>query len=100
MVARYGGEEFAILLPDTDLSGSRVTAEHIRSETEKSAFHFGSATIRITVSAGLSSRNAHRAAKPQELLTNADQALYRAKAAGRNRIAIFSPEEHAGQACH
>lgn len=91
VVARYGGEEFAILLPQTNLAGARLLAEHIRSLIEKHAFQIGLLTIKITVSVGIATRLMTLPGKPKELLTAADRALYRAKEEGRNRIAVFSP---------
>lgn len=94
LVARYGGEEFAVLLPDTDLEGGRVIAEHARSAIEKHLFRCGSAVLNITVSMGLATRIAHQLSKPQDLLAWADKALYRAKANGRNQLVCFPPELH------
>ena len=95
LVARYGGEEFVILLPNTHLAGALVTAEHIRSKIEHHAFFHGSTAIRITASMGVAARRPHQALTAEELLACADQALYRAKAEGRNRTALFSQEEQA-----
>jgi diguanylate cyclase (GGDEF)-like protein len=93
LVARYGGEEFAILLPNTDFAGALVTAEHVRSGIEKHTFSHGSIAIRITTSIGLAARQIHHTLTPEELLTCADKALYRAKAVGRNRTTVYAPEE-------
>jgi diguanylate cyclase (GGDEF)-like protein/PAS domain S-box-containing protein len=93
LVARYGGEEFAIILPDTDLEGARVTAEHVRHGIEKHVFRQEAASIRITASIGLAARQAHRTSSPEELVSGADKALYRAKSGGRNRITVFSAKK-------
>jgi diguanylate cyclase (GGDEF)-like protein len=92
LVARYGGEEFAIILPDTGLDGAKVTAEHVRHGIEKHVFHKKKKTIQITASIGLAARRAHRTSSPEELVSSADQALYRAKSSGRNQIVVFSPK--------
>lgn len=93
VVARYGGEEFAVLLPETNLDGARVTAEHARLAIERHRFRFGAAELNVTVSIGLATRLTHQLTKPQELLAWADQALYRAKADGRNRLVCLPAAE-------
>jgi len=97
LVARYGGEEFAIILPDTGLEGAEVTAEHVRHGIENHVFHNGKTAIRITASMGLAARHAHRTSSPEELVTDADKALYRAKSSGRNQIVVLSLEESSNQ---
>jgi len=91
IVARYGGEEFAVLLPNTDLDGARMIAEHIRRVIEKQPFNFGSDTLNITASIGLATRLSHKLTHPPDLLAWADRALYRAKGTGRNRLVFLPP---------
>jgi diguanylate cyclase (GGDEF)-like protein len=90
VVSRYGGEEFAILLPGTDLEGARVIAEKIRAKVENQTFPRTTLTAPVTVSIGVASSGDHKPGKPEELLTFADNALYKAKAAGRNCVRIYT----------
>jgi diguanylate cyclase (GGDEF)-like protein len=86
-VARYGGEEFAILLPETSKANAGVVAEKVRAAVEAYPFPLretqpGGA---VTFSVGLASCPDDMA-DPGDLLESADQALYRAKRQGRNRV--------------
>jgi diguanylate cyclase (GGDEF)-like protein len=80
LVARLGGEEFGWILPDTDTAGAFAAAERARVAVERHDFADAG---RITVSAGVGSLDVGRG--PESLMRLADDALYRAKAAGRNR---------------
>jgi diguanylate cyclase (GGDEF)-like protein len=95
LVARYGGEEFCIILSNTDLEGAQETAEKIRAATERIDVEpLGiKKTKKITVSIGISVYPEH-GVTPQDLLKRADQALYAAKAGGRNRVCIAEPNNH------
>lgn len=91
LIARYGGEEFAVLLPSTDLKGTKLVAEKLRSEVEKHiVVGAGSAKQRpVTISLGV----AHTPTTPgvssaDEFIQRADEALYRSKERGRNRVTI------------
>ncbi len=85
---RWGGEELAVLLPDADAQGVASVAEEIRRAFEQRQFEGG---MRVTVSCGAASFPEH-AATPQELVTTADAAVYRAKAAGRNAVKVARNE--------
>ena len=89
-VTRYGGEEFAVLLPNTDLEGAMRIAERIRARAEVYTHQDKDVAMRVTISIGLASNRAHSPKKPEELLAFADQALYRAKKAGRNKVVAYS----------
>ncbi len=85
--ARYGGEEFALLLPETDLAGAERVAERIRKEMAARAIKtFPGAVLHVTVSFGVA---AHPESRTQdELFSAADEALYRAKASGKNQVVV------------
>ena len=89
-VARYGGEEFAILLPATDPPGALIVAERIRAAVEALALPHAQSDIagHVTVSVGAASLVVPLHGEPTQLVGLADQALYRAKQLGRNRVAM------------
>ncbi|MGC5701579.1 diguanylate cyclase [Pseudomonas sp. NFXW11] len=83
-IARFGGEEFVLLLPNTPWPTGMRIVEALRAAIEACPFHFKGEPVTITVSVGLS---AFKAGDRSELvIKRADQALYRAKDAGRNRV--------------
>jgi diguanylate cyclase (GGDEF)-like protein len=85
VLARYGGEEFAILSRSTDRAHGMLLGERIRQLIEDTAFDYEARPIRITVSIGVASlSDCGDDVAAERLLTLADLALYRAKAAGRN----------------
>lgn len=86
---RYGGEEFAVLLPSTDAEGGRPVAERIRAAVEAHVVEIEGLQVRLTVSIGISSCP-KTATDSRGLLMAVDRALYRAKAAGKNKIVIES----------
>jgi diguanylate cyclase (GGDEF)-like protein len=89
---RPGGEEFVILLPETDISGSITVAHRIGDAVRRAPFPLGGHGIEkathVTVSIGIAVFPAH-ARTASEILNAADQALYAAKAAGRDTYAVF-----------
>ncbi len=88
LAARYGGEEFVVLLPETDLRGARAIAERLAATLDALALPHGMSPVapRITVSMGVAARVPAPDGRSQELIQAADEAVYAAKAAGRNRI--------------
>ncbi len=84
---RYGGEEFAVLLPATTTEGGHPVAERIRNTIGQHDFKVGAVSIRMTVSIGLATCP-KAANSSRDLLMAADKALYKAKGAGKNKIAI------------
>src|SRR5262249_52885650 len=89
LFGRIGGEEFATLLPDTTRQDAIGLAERIRAAVEASPHPLGEHAIRTTVSVGVASLN-EAVIDLAGLLTAADQALYRAKKAGRNCVEALS----------
>ena len=96
LVARYGGEEFAVILPGVDAHRAGLYAERLRRRVWRMALTPGTtdANDRITLSGGVATiapgAPGFVDATPDALLRAADQALYRAKCQGRNRIAMAS----------
>lgn len=88
LAARYGGEEFVLLLDHCDAAGAQERAEELLAALRAAALPHGDAPSgRLSVSIGCASRLPTRDGRPEELLSRADAALYRAKAAGRDRAA-------------
>ncbi len=86
-VGRMGGEEFAFILPGNDLAGAQVLAERLRQKIEATPLVLQAQAIPITVSIGIAAMLATDTTTDQALV-RADQALYRAKAGGRNRVEL------------
>jgi diguanylate cyclase (GGDEF)-like protein len=83
---RYGGEEFLLVLANAEIEGARTFAERLRQEVEETEFRSDAGPIRVTLSLGVAAlRACHET--PGDLVGEADEALYRAKQAGRNRVA-------------
>jgi len=94
IAARYGGEEFVLLLHKSSLEGGQMVAEKIRRRFEAARVEYGQEIIRCTVSAGVA-RYPDQGDTLKEVIDLADQALYQAKRAGRNRVVVFNEEERA-----
>lgn len=86
LAARYGGEELAVILPNTDNAGAQAVAEHFLQQLwQRNLPHAGSPFERVTASVGVVALPVGAQSSANALVEAADQALYRAKAAGRNR---------------
>ncbi|BDH61909.1 hypothetical protein MTP04_20390 [Lysinibacillus sp. PLM2] len=92
LVARFGGEEFIILLPDTDLNGALVVAENLRVLIDDLGIpHKGSKHYqKLTLSLGVSTLNQISPTSAENIIMEADKALYKAKEKGRNRVEAYS----------
>lgn len=90
--ARYGGEEFVVVLPDTRPEGASLIAEKIRTAiSDLSIEHAGSEYGRVTASIGAASWVPEADADVTAVIKAADEALYNAKATGRNRVSSILP---------
>jgi len=88
LVSRYGGEEFVAVLSGADPDGARLIAERMRQRVHDLGMVHGDSSVSpiVTVSMGIASQVPDASSSPAELLQKADQALYLAKSAGRDRI--------------
>ncbi|THC46582.1 sensor domain-containing diguanylate cyclase [Massilia sp. Mn16-1_5] len=91
-VARLGGEEFAVLLPSTGIDQALASAERLRLAVSTRLVAADGAEIAYTVSAGVAVLDATAEGNIDLLIKRADEALYIAKAQGRNRVASWTPE--------
>jgi diguanylate cyclase (GGDEF)-like protein len=89
IVARYGGEEFAVLLTNTGLTAAAAmqAAERLRKVLAAQDFAFSGRKVKLTVSIGVAYSTGKTAA-PKTILERADQALYKAKRSGKNRVCL------------
>lgn len=98
VAGRYGGEEFMVVLPRTDPHGARDVAERVRLAVRSSAIaHEGSRLGQVTISIGVAGTGVMPVGTPESLLQAADEALYSAKADGRDRVTIHA--NYGGDPC-
>jgi diguanylate cyclase (GGDEF)-like protein len=90
IIARWGGEEFLLLLPDTEQAAAIALAERLRNAIAEIRVPVGDIEIALTASSGVANKARHSSLN--ELITEADDLLYRAKREGRNRV-CFAPQE-------
>jgi diguanylate cyclase (GGDEF)-like protein len=98
-VGRLGGDEFVVLCRDCDPDGAELLAHRVHTSLEE-PFLLGGRALRLSASIGIagSGRAGDTATRSTDLVRDADLAMYAAKAAGRNRVRVFSPDlRHAAQ---
>ena len=89
LAARYGGEELTLVLPHTDIPAALQVAENLRQKFSEMDHTLDGVTIRKTASMGLAARDGQgEMPDAEDLLKHADEALYRAKQGGRNRVEV------------
>jgi two-component system cell cycle response regulator len=86
LACRYGGEEFLVVMPETDLSAAALAAERLRRRIASDPFPIqrGKQAMEVTISVGIAALA--EGEDPASVLKRADEALYRAKRDGRNRV--------------
>jgi diguanylate cyclase (GGDEF)-like protein len=95
VIARLGGDEFAILLPDVDEETATTIARDLRDTVRGSRIPLGTGQhLRLSVSIGIATFGPGQAQTPSELMINADIAMYDAKEAGRDRVAVAAADVH------
>ena len=93
IAGRYGGEEFGVVLVNTDANSARYFSERLRKAAESSTVRHGGVDIRFTVSVGVAAIDPG-VANHKVWIDHSDQALYRSKQNGRNRVTIFDASGH------
>lgn len=91
VLARYGGEEFCVLCRDTDLMKASILAERIRHRVAETTHDLPDGPLTVTLSIGVVAIPDDTFATPEEMVDAADEALYQAKAAGRNCVITRRP---------
>lgn len=90
VVGRYGGEEFAMILPGNDLNSAKVVAERYRETIENLRLSIQSTVLKLSATIGVSSAPHLKIKDINDLIKYADDALYRGKKLGRNRVETMS----------
>jgi diguanylate cyclase (GGDEF)-like protein len=90
IACRYGGDEFCILLPETDIAGATAIAERIRAAVAGHVAAVDGLALRATTSIGVAAFPGHGAKDASDVMRCADEALYRAKRAGRDCVVPFA----------
>jgi diguanylate cyclase (GGDEF)-like protein len=88
LLYRYGGEELVMIMPETNIEGALVPVQRLRRMVEEYDFEYNGVKAKVTASIGLT-QNYQNLSSSAEILKSADEALYRAKEEGRNRVIIY-----------
>ncbi len=88
LLYRYGGEELVMIMPETNIEGATIPVQRLRKSIEEYDFCFNGIKSKVTASIGLT-MNYQEFTKPAEILKSADEALYKAKESGRNRVILY-----------
>lgn len=89
IISRFGGEEFTVLFPNTTNSMALCLAERIRKSIEDLVIHYKDQQLKVTISLGISNFNWVEDIESNEVLRRADDALYKSKENGRNKVTTF-----------
>jgi diguanylate cyclase (GGDEF)-like protein len=92
VLGRYGGEEFMIIMPNTDFNGAMIIAEKIRASIMRTDFSLKKNRVNCTVSLGVTDSNNADPKDPDDVIFKADKALYQAKAEGKNKFVVYTPD--------
>jgi diguanylate cyclase (GGDEF)-like protein len=95
VLARLGGDEFAILLPHADTEQAGAVASKLLDTVRRHRAVFRGKRLRLTTSIGVAAISDARAQTAEELMVEADVAVYAAKEAGRDRFSVYAPTDHA-----
>ena len=87
LLYRYGGEELIVIMPETNIEGAVIPVQRLRNTIENYDFDYNGVKAKVTISIGLT-MNYSELATTTDLLKSADEALYRAKESGRNRVIL------------
>ena len=92
MIYRYGGEELAVILTETDLQNAFIPLDRLREKIAQHKFCYNGEETNVTISVGVSTNFFHLEHE-RDLVKSADEALYKAKQDGRNRVVVYSNEK-------
>jgi len=88
MASRYGGEEFVVMMPETPVDWAQMIAERLREEVANTPFDVGSPAGPLTITVSIGVSESSQESTPNGLIEHADEALYKAKHEGRNKVVV------------